>query len=60
MRVISQAELLRLSCLELTVLLRKIAHELPQLAEGSRELQIAHYNRYNTRLTLAWPQFGPS
>ncbi|OPH82567.1 hypothetical protein [Nitrobacter vulgaris] len=59
MRVISQSELLRLSRLELTTLLRKIASELPGLPEGSQELRIAHYNLYNIRLTLARPDFRP-
>src|ERR1700722_17683928 len=53
MRVISQSELLRLSRLELTTLLRKIVSELPALPEGSNELRIAHYNLYNIRLTGA-------
>jgi hypothetical protein len=35
MRVISQSELLRLTRTELMVLLRKIACDLPTLAEGS-------------------------
>jgi hypothetical protein len=47
MRVISQAVLPRLSRLELTALLRKIASELPALPEGSHELRVAHYNLYN-------------
>jgi hypothetical protein len=59
MRVISQSELLRLSRLELTALLRKIASELPALPEGSHELRIAHYNLYNIRLVLARPDFRP-
>lgn len=42
MRVISQSELLRLTRTELMVLLRKIACELPNLAEGSIELRNAH------------------
>ena len=58
MRVLSQSELLRLSRLELTTLLRKIASGLPALPEGSHELRIAHYNRYNIRLTLARPDSG--
>ena len=44
MRVLSQSELLRLSRTELSVLLRKIAGELPGLAEGSIELRNAHAN----------------
>jgi hypothetical protein len=35
MRVVSQSELLRLTRTELTALLRKIAWELANLAEGS-------------------------
>ena len=59
MRVISQAELLRLSRIELTMLLRKIAGELPALPEDSHELRIAHYNLFNIRLTLLRPEFRP-
>ena len=42
MRVLSQSELARLSKAELSVLLRQIASELPDLREGSHELRIAH------------------
>jgi hypothetical protein len=59
MRVLSQSELLRLSRIELTMLLRKIASELPALPEGSHELRTAHYNLYNIRLTLARPEHRP-
>jgi hypothetical protein len=59
MRLISQSELLRLSRLELTTLLRKIVSELSALPEGSNELRIAHYNLYNIRLALARPEFRP-
>jgi hypothetical protein len=59
MRVLSQSELLRLSRIELTTLLRKIASELPALPEGSHELRTAHYNLYNIRLILARPEYRP-
>lgn len=59
MRVISQAELLRLSRLELQELLRRIAAELPTFREGSHELRLAHYNLYNIRLMLARPVLRP-
>lgn len=59
MRLISQAELARLSRTELHALLRRIASELPHLAEGSHELRIAHYNLSNIRLMLARPVFRP-
>ncbi len=59
MRVISQSELLRASRTELSVMLNRIASELPYLPEGSHELRIAHYNIYNIRLALARPEFRP-
>jgi hypothetical protein len=57
MRVISQSELLRLTRTELMVLLRKIACDLPTLAEGSVELRHAHANLVNIRRALARPDF---
>jgi len=60
MRVLSQSELLRLSRTELSVLLRKIAGELPGLAEGSIELRNAHANLQNIRRALTQPRPGPS
>jgi hypothetical protein len=39
MRVLPQSELLRLGKAELHTLLRRIAGELPHLAEGSAELR---------------------
>ena len=59
MRVISQAELSRLSRFELQDLLRSIAAELPLLPEGSHELRIAHYNLFNIRLMLTRPEHRP-
>jgi len=59
MRVISQSELLRLTRTELMALLRKIACELPNFAEGSVELRNAHANLLNIRRALARPGFGP-
>ena len=59
MRLISQAELSRLSRLELHALLRRIACELPAFAEGSHELRIAHYNSFNIRLMLVRPVLRP-
>jgi hypothetical protein len=56
---ISQSELLRLTRTELTVPLRKIACELPNLAEGSVELRNAHANLLNIRRALAQPDFRP-
>ena len=53
MRVISQSELLRLTRTELSVLLRKIACELPNLAEGSVKLRNAHANLLNIRRACA-------
>lgn len=58
MRVLSQSELLRLSHTELTVLLRKIACELPNLPEGSVDLRNAHANLQNIRRSLAQPRPG--
>ena len=59
MRVLSQTELSRLSRAELSILLRRIAGELPNLAEGSRELRNAHVNLQNIRRALARPEFRP-
>lgn len=59
MRLISQAELSRLSRAELHALLRRIGAELPALPEGSHDLRIAHYNLFNIRLMLARPDFRP-
>jgi hypothetical protein len=44
---------------ELTVMLRRIAGELPILPEGSAELRAAHTNLQNIRRTLARPEFRP-
>ena len=59
MRVLSQSELSRLSKTELSVVLRKIAGELPSLMEGSVELRNAHFNLVNIRRALARPYFRP-
>jgi hypothetical protein len=59
MRVISQAELLRLSRAELSVLMQRIVCELPDLPEGSHALRIAHANLHSIRLALARPEFRP-
>jgi hypothetical protein len=47
----------RLTRSELTVVLPKIACELPNLAEGSIELNNAHANLLDVRRTLARPDF---
>jgi hypothetical protein len=59
MRVISQAELLRCTRIELYALLRRIAAELADLPEGSHELRIAHLNLHTIRQALARPSPGP-
>jgi hypothetical protein len=59
MRVLSQSELLRLSRQELSVLLRRIASDLPNLKEGSVELRNAHTNLQNIRRALTRPDFRP-
>jgi hypothetical protein len=59
MRVLSQSELLRLSRPELSLLLRKIAGELPNLQEGSVELRNAHMNLQHIRRAMARPDFRP-
>lgn len=53
MRVISQAELARLSRTELQVLRRQIVEQLPMLPAGSHELRIAHANLTTIRKALA-------
>lgn len=59
MRLISQAELLRLSRAELSVLMQRIVCELPDLPEGSHALRIAHANLQSIRAALARPEFRP-
>lgn len=61
MRVLSQNELNRLSRSELMALMRRIACDLPGLAEGSVELRNAHANLHNIRCALArsGPGFRP-
>ena len=44
---------------ELYSLLRRIAAELPDYAEGSHELRIAHLNLHSIRQALARPDFRP-
>jgi hypothetical protein len=62
MRVISQSEMLRLTRTELTVLLRKIACELPNLAEGSVKLRNAHARAAGLPAALTasgrWPELS--
>ena len=59
MRVLSLAELSRCTRSELSVLLHRIASELPNLPEGSAELGNAHTNLLNIRRALARPDFRP-
>lgn len=59
MRILSLAELSRLSKPELLVLLRTIAAELHRLREGSPELRAAHQNLLAIRTALARPAFRP-
>jgi hypothetical protein len=59
MRVLSLAELSRLSKTELAGLLRRIAYELPALPENSQELRNAHLNLENIRKAIARPDFRP-
>jgi hypothetical protein len=59
MRVISQTELMRLTRIELMVLLHKIAGELPSLPANSAELRSAHANLLNIRRALVRPAPGP-
>jgi hypothetical protein len=59
MRVLTQGELMRATRTELSVLLRRIAGELPNLPEGSMELRAAHANLQNIRGALARPDFRP-
>ena len=59
MRVLSLAELSRLSKGELSHLLRKIVCELPILPEGSEALRNAHTNMANIRRAMARPDFRP-
>ena len=59
MRVLSLSELSRLSKTELSVLLRRVASELPSLREGSSELHNAHTNLVNIRRAMARPDFRP-
>jgi hypothetical protein len=59
MRILSLAELSRLSKPELLVLLRTIAAQLPHLREGSPELRAAHQNLLAIRTALARPACKP-
>jgi hypothetical protein len=59
MRVLSQAELNRLSRTELLVLLREIAGDLPHYPADSIELRNAHTNVLNIRKPLALPSPAP-
>lgn len=59
MRVLSLAELSRCTRSELSVLLHRIASELPNLPEGSPALRNAHANLLNIRRALARLDFRP-
>jgi hypothetical protein len=59
MRVLTQSELNRCTRQELLTLLRRIAGELPNLKEGSPELQNAHINLRNIRMALSAPRPSP-
>ena len=56
MRVLSQTELARCTGGELSALLNRIARKLPELQEGSTELQNAHKNLQNIRRALGKPR----
>src|ERR1700730_18604265 len=56
MRGLSRGELSRCTRPELAALLRRIAAELPRLAEGPRELRNAHITLQNIRRALARPE----
>ena len=58
MRVLSQTELARCTGGELSALLNRIASQLPDLPEGSKELQDAHANLQNIRRALTQPRPG--
>lgn len=53
MRVLTQTELSRLTRGELLALLHRIAQTLPDLADGSAQLGIAHSNLQNIRRALS-------
>ena len=55
MRVLTQTDLSRMTRTELSVLLQRISAALPDLAEGSPELRVAHFNLTNIRRALARP-----
>jgi hypothetical protein len=57
MRILSLAELTRCTRSELSILLHRIARELPNLPEGSLQLRNAHTNLMNIRRALARPDF---
>ena len=59
MRILSQAELARLTKRELHILLHAIASELPHLPEHSPELRAAHFNLQNIRRAVAALAFQP-
>lgn len=56
MRVLTQTELARCTGGELSALLNRIASQLPDLPEGSKELQDAHANLQNIRRALKVPR----
>jgi hypothetical protein len=59
MRVLTHAELMRLSKIELSDLLARITNALPDFPEGSAERANAHTNLRNIRLMLARRDFTP-
>ncbi|MGH6922845.1 MAG: hypothetical protein ACRED5_03650 [Propylenella sp.] len=60
MRVLSQSELARCTRGELSALLNRIACALPELPDGSNELQNAHKNLQNIRRAIAQAVPGPA
>ena len=62
MRVLNPYELATMTRPELEAALRRIAQELPTLAEDSPDLRAAHVNQQAIRRALAGPRpgsFGP-
>ena len=59
MRVLTQAELSRMTRTELLALLRRLSTALPDLRESSAELRDAHANLMNIRRALVKPSLPP-
>ena len=59
MRVLTLSELMRLTRIELTDLLVRITHALPDFPEGSAERQNALINLINIRTVLARHDLTP-